>query len=108
MERGYQKNLSANTLRINEELGWKPKVKLEKGINNLAEWIYKKMDKYSVFLVSPFPKPYGGIASYSENLYKGLIKNINVYKYDTSRFDKYRFYKPDKTRTISEYLIHLT
>ena len=35
------------------------------------------MKKYSVILVSPFPPPYGGIASYSENLYNGLLdKNI--------------------------------
>ena len=37
------------------------------------------MKKYSVILVSPFPPPYGGIASYSENLYNGLLdKNIDT------------------------------
>lgn len=57
------------------------------------------MKNYSVILVSPFPPPYGGIASYSENLYNGLIeKNIDVTIYDTSRFDHLRLYNPDKKR----------
>jgi glycosyltransferase involved in cell wall biosynthesis len=57
------------------------------------------MKNYSVILVTPLPPPYGGIASYSENLYKGLIeKNIDVTVYDTSRFDHFRFYNPDKKR----------
>ena len=57
------------------------------------------MKKYSVILVSPFPPPYGGIASYSENLYNGLLdKNIDTIIYDTSRFDHFRIYNPDKKR----------
>ena len=57
------------------------------------------MKKYSVILVSPFPPPYGGIASYSENLYNGLLdKNIDTIVYDTSRFDHFRIYNPDKKR----------
>ncbi len=53
-----------------------------------------------VFLVSPFPPPYGGIASYSENLFNRLIDNegFNVVKYNTSRFEKYRFGKSSKDR----------
>ena len=57
------------------------------------------MKNYSVILVSPFPPPYGGIASYSENLYNGLKdKNIDTTIYDTSRFDYLRIYNPDKKR----------
>lgn len=57
------------------------------------------MKNYSVVLVSPLPPPYGGIASYSENLYNALIKKkIDVTVYDTSRFDHLRFYNPDKKR----------
>ena len=56
------------------------------------------MKKYSVILVSPFPPPYGGIASYSENLYNGLLdKNIDTIIYDTSRFDHFRIYNLKKS-----------
>jgi len=57
------------------------------------------MKSFRVLLVSPFPLPFGGIASYSENLYNGLLaKNISVEKYNTSRFDQYRYHNPDKKR----------
>lgn len=57
------------------------------------------MKNYKVLLVSPFPPLYGGIASYSENLYQGLLKNqVKVNKYDTSKYDHLRFHNPDKKR----------
>lgn len=57
------------------------------------------MKKYSVLLVSPFPPPFGGIANYSENLYNSLMeKNVQVEKYDTSRYSNFRFYKSDIDR----------
>jgi len=57
------------------------------------------MKNYSVLLVSPFPPPFGGIASYSENLYHGLLeKDIRIEKYNTSKFDHLRIYNPDKKR----------
>ena len=57
------------------------------------------MNKYRVLLVSPFPPPFGGIASYSENLYCGLLeKNVKAEKYNTSRFDHLRFHNSGKKR----------
>ena len=57
------------------------------------------MNKYRVLLVSPFPPPFGGIASYSENLYHGLLeKNVKVEKFNTSRFNHLRFNSPDNKR----------
>lgn len=57
------------------------------------------MKKINVLLVSPFPPPYGGIANYGKNLFKALkAKGIQVRKYDTSRYDKYRFHSPDNKR----------
>lgn len=57
------------------------------------------MKKSKVLLVSPFPPPFGGIASYSQNLFEGLKKNgINILKYDTISYEKLRFYNPDNKR----------
>lgn len=57
------------------------------------------MKQYKVLLVSAFPPPYGGIANYGKNLFNGLVKKgIIIERYDTSRYDKYRFHIPDKNR----------
>ena len=65
------------------------------------------MNKYRVLLVSPFPPPFGGIASYSENLYNGLLKkNEEVRKYNTSKYDHLRFHNPDKKRNYMR-IFHL-
>ena len=57
------------------------------------------MNDFKVILVSPFPPPYGGIASYSENLRIGLENNnIKVINHSTSKYDHLRIYNPDKKR----------
>lgn len=57
------------------------------------------MKPLKVLLVSPFPPPFGGIASYTANLFEGLVrKDISIQKYDTSRYEKLRFYNVDKKR----------
>jgi glycosyltransferase involved in cell wall biosynthesis len=57
------------------------------------------MKKYKVLILSPFPPPFGGIASYADNLFKGLVEQkINVEKFDLSRFDHLRFSNPDQKR----------
>lgn len=57
------------------------------------------MISYKVLLVSPFPPPFGGIASYSDNLYEGIVKKgIFVRKYNTAKYEKFRFHNPDRKR----------
>lgn len=52
-----------------------------------------------VLLVSPFPPPYGGIASYSQNLHDGLrARGVSVGRYNTTRYEKLRFHSPDMKR----------
>jgi len=58
-----------------------------------------------VALVSPFPPPFGGIASYAENLFNGLrSENIKTVKYHTTRYERFRYYNPDNQRNYSRIL----
>ena len=52
-----------------------------------------------VLIVSPFPPPYGGIASYSEDLVDGLRgSGLPVACYDTSRYERLRLAPPGDER----------